>query len=178
VPDGQFVAWLGQVQWARRYNVGFLDAQSIVRVDAQLSNNPLLGLEQFAVGGRYTVRGYRENELVRDQGVVASLEIRVPVWKRSTGVPIVELAPFVDYGYSDNKGGSRFGDNSTGSDEDELVSVGIGVRWTITDWARAEMYWGQELNNIHRGDIESDPQDKGFFFQITAELPEELPFNL
>ena len=65
VPDGKFLAWLGQFQWARAFKT--LDMQLLFRTDAQLSNQPLLPLEQIAVGGRYTVRGYRENLLVRDQ---------------------------------------------------------------------------------------------------------------
>ena len=77
VPDGQFVTWLGQLQWARR--LGDWGIQSIFRTDLQLSNRSLLPMEQCAVGGFNTVRGYRENQLVRDECFIASLELRVPI---------------------------------------------------------------------------------------------------
>ena len=55
-----FFSWLGQAQLARRLET--LSAQVIGRVDLQLANDRLFPLEQFAVGGRYSVRGYRENQ--------------------------------------------------------------------------------------------------------------------
>ena len=76
LPDGKFLAWLGQFQWARTLKTW--DMQLLFRTDAQLSNQPLLPLEQIAVGGRYTVRGYRENLLVRDQALIASVETADP----------------------------------------------------------------------------------------------------
>ena len=64
-PDSQFFAWLGQAQWARRIDP--LGIQLISSLALQIANDSLFPLEQFAVGGRYSVRGYRENQLVRDQ---------------------------------------------------------------------------------------------------------------
>jgi hemolysin activation/secretion protein len=61
-PDAHFFAWLGQAQWVRRIDpmgIEFLSSLAL-----QISNDSLFPLEQFAVGGRYSVRGYRENTLV------------------------------------------------------------------------------------------------------------------
>ena len=55
VPDGRFVAWLGQFQMVRRLNDRGL--QVLSRLDVQLATSPLLPLEQIVVGGRYSVRG-------------------------------------------------------------------------------------------------------------------------
>jgi hemolysin activation/secretion protein len=41
--------------------------QYVLRNDLQLAKDPLLPLEQFTVGGASTVRGYRENQLVKDK---------------------------------------------------------------------------------------------------------------
>ncbi len=76
-PDGRFVAWLLQLQWARRF--GASGIEGIFRTDLQLANDPLLTMEQIAVGGYSTVRGYRQNQRVQDQGVVAAIKVRVPV---------------------------------------------------------------------------------------------------
>ena len=82
-PDSQFVAWLGQFQWVRRLGaferLGLADTQIILRSDVQLANRPLLTVEQIALGGRYTVRGYPQNTLVRDNAVLASVEARIPI---------------------------------------------------------------------------------------------------
>jgi len=72
--DGQYLAWLGQFQWARR--LPWWGIETLLRLDVQLATDPLLPLEQFAVGGPESVRGYVENQYVRDSGAVASLEAR------------------------------------------------------------------------------------------------------
>ncbi len=67
----KLLAWLGQFQLAHR--LWDSDNQVILRADAQLTRDPLLPIEKFAVGGANTVRGYRDNQLVRDNGLVLSV---------------------------------------------------------------------------------------------------------
>lgn len=86
-PDGRFIAWLGQLQWAQRF--GEQDYQLIFKSNLQLANQPLLPMEKCALGGMNTVRGYPENTLVRDQCFNASLEFRVPVYQ----LPLKEKLP-------------------------------------------------------------------------------------
>ena len=109
----------------------------------QIADRPLLGLEQFVVGGHTSVRGYRKNQLVRYNGLVGSLELRVPVpmpdlreWR-----PRFELAPFVDAGYSWNARGPTDGPTT-------LVSVGVGGRLGLTDRVHFEIYWGHRLKSV------------------------------
>ena len=123
IPDGQFFAWLGQFQWTRRLTDW--DLQSIFRLDVQLSSQPLLPLEQIAVGGRYSVRGYRENQLVRDNGLIVSLESRLPIVRNKPWADFVQLAPFVDFGRAWNT-------KLPTPDPKMMVSIGIGLRWAIT----------------------------------------------
>lgn len=154
-PDGEFVAWLGQLQWARRFPL--LGIQTILRVDAQLTSDAVPSLERFPVGGHGTVRGYRENQLVRDQGVVASVEVRVPLLRDESGRPILEIAPFYDYGYSTNKSRPTPG-------PDTLASVGVGLRWSMPWGAQANVYWGHQLDDVPTS---GDLQDDGVQFQIS-----------
>jgi hemolysin activation/secretion protein len=166
-PDSQYLAWLGQAQWARRLTE--TDVQIILRADVQLANDALLPLEQFAVGGANSVRGYRENEFVRDNGLVASVEGRIPLFDLTLpGAPPgyrgrVILAPFVDYGNSWNK------DQTYGQGED-LASIGIGLRWSPWPWLEATLYSGYGLRDLNRGG--DNLQDKGIHFSIVAR-----PFN-
>ena len=95
-PDSRFFAWLGQVQWAHRFSERFWSSELVFRTDLQLAADPLLSLEKIAVGGLRTVRGYRENQIVRDNGFVSSVELRIPVYRSPLGRPVVQLIPFVD----------------------------------------------------------------------------------
>lgn len=52
----------------------------LLRASAQLSDDPLMSLEKLAIGGVDTVRGFRENTYVRDNGVALSVEMQLPVW--------------------------------------------------------------------------------------------------
>ncbi|HEX8340128.1 MAG TPA: ShlB/FhaC/HecB family hemolysin secretion/activation protein, partial [Tepidisphaeraceae bacterium] len=98
--DSQFWAWLGQAQYVRRLNNrGW---QGVGRVAMQFTDQPLLAIEQFSVGGVDTVRGYRENTFVRDNGIAASLELRVPIYVSAARQIEVQLVPFIDAGYAYN----------------------------------------------------------------------------
>ncbi len=145
LPDSRFVAWLGQVQWARRVTDWGL--QVISRLDVQLAAQPLLSLEQIALGGRFTVRGYRENQVVRDNAVLASIEARLPLVSNKPWADVVQLAPFIDYG---NAWNTRFGTPAPRN----LVSMGLGLRWALTLTSPVllrpefEIYWGVPLNQV------------------------------
>jgi hemolysin activation/secretion protein len=149
-PDGQFVAWLGQFQWARRF--GERDYQLIFKSILQLTDDSLLPMEKCALGGLETVRGYPENTLVRDECFVASLEFRVPVYQlqlagisRGPNEGQVQLAAFADYGYAKNKGGFDLEPNS-------IYSAGMGVRWDPSPRIRAALYWGYPFREVDVGD--------------------------
>ena len=145
VPDGKFFAWLGQAQWASR--LPLLDSQVIARADVQLTPDPLLTLEQVAIGGRFTVRGYRENTLIRDNAVLASLELRVPLIRNARWADYLELAPFFDYG----RGWNSVVDTP---DPLDIYSVGLGLRWALTFPGvvsvkpQFEVYFGYRLRDV------------------------------
>jgi hemolysin activation/secretion protein len=160
-PDGKFVSWLLQLQWARRFS--FLDLETVFRTDLQLASSPLLAMEQIAVGGFSTVRGYRQNQVVVDQAVVTSAEVRIPIWRRPDLGGTISLAPFVDYAHAWDQE-DRLLDRSR-----NLASVGIGLRWDMPRFASARVYWGQDLvDAITTGDI----QDHGLQFLVTLSWPE------
>jgi len=161
-----FFAWLGQFQWIRKPPLW--DSQTIFRTDVQLSNAPLLSLEQMAVGGRYSVRGYRENQMVRDNAVVSSIEWRIPVITEKSWADVVQLAPFVDYGRAWNI-------TTETPYPDDLTSVGIGLRWERrmkspdTLYPQFEIYWGFPLRDID-ADSDWDLQDAGIHFQFSLAM--------
>lgn len=163
-PDGQFFAWLGQFQWAKRLKVPE-KSQVIFRTNIQLSADPLLPLEKFSLGGSNSVRGYRENELVRDNGIFTSLELRIPIFRmplsfiaKSHEDGWVQLAPFVDWGWSGNT-------DSTTPDPETISSAGIGIRWDPGSALHGEIYWAKALREIDYP--EYDLQNDGIHFLLT-----------
>jgi hemolysin activation/secretion protein len=53
------------------------------KVQAQLADGPLVNTEQMSGGGQDTVRGYLESEVLGDNGIIGSLELRSPVLAQS-----------------------------------------------------------------------------------------------
>ena len=158
-PDSEFLAWLGQTHYARR--LGSQGAQVIARADAQFSNEALLSAEQFSLGGATTVRGYRENTLVRDNGYLASLEFRYPLTAASSSIGLLEGAVFTDYG--------RAWDKSQRDQADELFSAGVGLLWTPFKRLNARLYIAHDLNEAPDA-AEHDLQDEGVHFWVSAEV--------
>jgi hemolysin activation/secretion protein len=156
-PSSEFFSWFGQGQYAYR----LLDngAQVVFRGNAQFSDSPLLPLEQIAIGGVSTVRGYRENHLVRDNGYSLSLEFHYPLLADTDSEygHQLTLIPFVDYGKAWNVVG-----NSQNQQQD-LYSVGLGFNWKFNILS-TDFFYGYALNTPSpktSGDI----QDSGIHFQ-------------
>jgi hemolysin activation/secretion protein len=139
--DARFLAWLGQFQWARRIRALGAGAQFILRGDAQFADSQLPGLEKLALGGRETVRGYHENELVRDNGMLGSAEVRIPVLKLGDEAMVLEVAPFADVGRSWNT-------NQPSVQAETLPSVGAGLRLRNRNRLQAEIYWGHAFRDV------------------------------
>jgi hemolysin activation/secretion protein len=158
LPDSEYFAWLGQLQWAHRLPDWLLGTELLARVDTQLAYDELLGIEKFSVGGMRTVRGYRENRFVRDNGVTASVELRIPVWHDARRRPVVQLAPFADFGHS--------WERTTESNIQTIGSVGIGLRLAPFEWLRGELYWGYALKDVP--EIGDDIQSDGIHFSLTV----------
>jgi hemolysin activation/secretion protein len=164
-PDSRFFCWLGQFQWARRMQL--LHMQLIFRADLQLSRDPLLPLEQIAVGGRYSVRGYRENQMVRDNGFITSLEFRIPLVENKPWAESLQLAPFADFGRAWNE------DLPVPSSDEfaSIGSIGVGIRWAVAvprPWAlrpEVELYWGYPFRDIEAA--RWDLQDEGIHLQVS-----------
>ena len=164
--DGEFTAFLGQFQYAQ--SLKELSSELLVRSSIQITPDPLLAVEKMPIGGLNTVRGYRENQLVRDNGLAASIEWRSPILRarseRAFNPLQIRFAPFFDYG--------RAWDNTIrlfATQESWLCSAGIGLLWNPIAWLRADLYWGHPFKIVAgRG---SDLQDKGFHFTTSFRVP-------
>ncbi|MTJ08942.1 MULTISPECIES: ShlB/FhaC/HecB family hemolysin secretion/activation protein [unclassified Anabaena] len=152
-PDSNFFSWRGQAQWLRQLAP---DTLVLLQADMQLADRRLLGLEQFGIGGQTTVRGYRQDQLLTDNGVQATAEIRFPIARVSQGV--LQLTPFVDIGTGWNNGGSN-PDNNT------LIGTGMGLLWRQGNNFTARLDWGIPLTSVN-SQTDKTWQENGLYFSL------------
>jgi hemolysin activation/secretion protein len=159
IPDSHYFSWLGQLRYL--HNLDDYGAQFFMRGDMQLASVGLLPLERFALGGINTVRGYRQNERVRDEGYAIALELRYPLLPANINDGHrLNIVPFFDIG-----GVWNSDDRSK-----TLMSTGIGLQWTWQQFD-ADFYWASALSNhdiAGRGD--GDIQDQGIHFRLHARV--------
>ncbi len=156
--DSKFVSWQGQFRFLQRLDQR--GTELFIRGDMQLSTESLLPLQRFALGGAHTVRGYRMNQLVRDEGYALALEVRYPLYKEDIKEGHrLNLIPFFDFGQAWNE------DEATKT----LYSAGIGLKWQWQRWG-AEFYWAQALNSANTDGLTHDGQDSGLHFQVQTRI--------
>jgi len=173
VGDGRFFDWLLQI--GSRYTLSpnmLLPNGGYIAVNGalQLADDQLLPLEQLAIGGFSTVKGYRQNYLVRDEGFYTALEFHYSVFGGTPGTPYgVFLVPFVNYGGAWNY--RQAGTN--------LFSSGIGIEgnygWIGIDGAfemlSASLYWAERLTSYTlTPGTPKDLQDDGVNFQVKCQV--------
>ena len=153
-PDSRFFAWRGQTQWLRQLAPETL---FLARGDIQLANDSLVPLEQFGLGGQLSVRGYRQDLLLTDNGMLLSAEFRLPI-VRATGIGgVLQLTPFIDIGTGWNYKGQN-------PSPDTLVGTGLGLLWRQGDNFSARLDWGIGLTSVE-GEKRS-LQENGLYFSI------------
>lgn len=92
--------------------------------NGQLSSDPLLIGESFALGGNAFLRGYDFAQAIGDEGVAGVGELRYD-WPRALGaVEHLQLYAFADGGMVSNLAGGR--------GDDTLASSGAGLRADVT----------------------------------------------
>ncbi|MEM9543952.1 MAG: ShlB/FhaC/HecB family hemolysin secretion/activation protein [Cyanobacteria bacterium P01_E01_bin.42] len=160
-PDGHFFSWRGQFQWVHRLAP---DLSLSLRSVLQLADRPLLGTEQLSLGGVSTVRGYRQDTLVADNGFFASIALQIPLAKIPERDSALYLSPFWDYGTVwNNSGGTEL-------ERQTLSAIGLSLTWQTSDRFAIRADWGIPLIAIDR--VSDVLQDNGWYFSITVN-----PFN-
>ncbi len=149
--DGQFFSWLGQFQWVQQLSPRNL---LVARIDAQLTPDSLLSLERFSMGGVDTVRGYQQNQLVADNGILGSVEVRVPL---TSDPRILQLAPFFEIG-------TAWNNRDIDPDPATIASLGLGLRSLITPDLSLRLDYGIPLISV--GERGNSLQENGLYFSV------------
>lgn len=158
VPARHYGVWLGQAQYARQ--VQEQGAQFVARLSAQQARHRLPALDQLSIGGVNTVRGFRENQLIRDTGVVLNLELDYPVVRAFGSGFNLSLVPFYDHGRGKNRDAPA----------DSLSSVGLAARMRWQGFS-AELALAKRLT--HPATVTRDGgklQDKGVHFRVAYQF--------
>lgn len=155
-PDSRFFSWRGQAQYVRLLAP---DTLLVLRSDAQLTPNSLVPLEQFSVGGLNSVRGYRQDSLLTDNGVFLSAEVRIPILRIPEMKRLLQVAPFIDFGVGWNHA-SEFKVQGTNT----LVGTGLGLIWQMSDRLSVRLDWGIPLTD--RDDSDRTWQENGIYFSV------------
>ncbi len=156
-PDGQFFSWLVQGQRVQQLNNNNL---LIAQLDLQLTPDPLLSSQQFVMGGGQSVRGFRQNARVGDNGVRLSVEDRITVKKDASGKPVLQIAPFVDAGVVWNVGSNR----DMQQNQTFLAGVGLGMLWKPIPRMNLRLDYGFPLIDLDHMDY--NIQDDGLYFSL------------
>ncbi|MBN3887104.1 MAG: ShlB/FhaC/HecB family hemolysin secretion/activation protein [Nostoc sp.] len=154
-PDSRFFAWQGQAQWARLLAPETL---FLLRFNTQLASRTLLPLEQFGLGGQDSIRGYRQDYLLTDNGTFVSAEVQVPILRLPQINSILQVVPFVDFGVGWNSSGRENPDPNT------LAAVGLGLRWSQGDRFTVRLDWGIPLVSVNSN--ERTLQENGLYFSL------------
>jgi hemolysin activation/secretion protein len=119
-------------------------------------------LEQFALGGVYSVRGYSQDALLTDNGFFASAEVRIALLRVKQGV--LQAAPFLDVGV-----GWNHPDNPLPTPEDHtLLGIGLGMQWQMGDRFSLRLDWGIPLLGEDNGG--DSLQEQGLYFSLNYRL--------
>ena len=165
-PDSRFLAWRGQLLYLRLLNQptdNAIGPTLLLRSDVQLATASLLSLEQFSLGGQETVRGYRQNAILSDNGILASAEARLPILRVSSIDGTLQVAPFVDFGFAWNT-------DRNNPDPNTLFGVGLGLLWQMGEDFSARVDFGIPLVDIDNLGEDRTWQENGVYFQLEYNL--------
>lgn len=158
-PDSRFFSWQAQAQWARLLAP---DTLLILKANTQIASTRLLSLEQFGLGGLDSVRGYRQDYLLTDNGAFASAEVQIPILRVPQAGGLLQVTPFVDLGVAWNT-------QRENPDPNALAAVGLGLRWTSGDRFTARLNWGIPLVSV---DSQARTwQENGVYFSLIYNYP-------
>jgi hemolysin activation/secretion protein len=150
--DQSYVVWTGQLQWV--YRVADDGSQVLIKSSVQKTPHRLLPMERSSIGGANSVRGYRENALVRDQSVTATAEYQQSLWQGKEDKNNLMGIVFADVGRSWNQ-----------QEKHQTVSsIGLGLSWRFAKLS-TDLFLAKRLTTLPN-QTHGNLQDRGVHFQI------------
>ena len=106
-----------------------------------------------------SVRGYRHDQLLADNGAFGSVEVRLPILRIPKSRGVLQVVPFFDVGTAWNCVEGADPDPST------LVSTGLGLQFQMKNF-NARFDWGIPLVSVDDDENENGLQEQGLYFSL------------
>lgn len=167
-PQGLYTSLQAGISYQYLLSRRWGGVQSDFRI--QKAFDPLMNIEKSALGGHATVRGYRENTLLRDNTVNITAQWRLPIlqnyrfWKQQSHGVV-----FLDWGRGWNEYFRYSNGFEINRDEQQLLSIGMAYELKLFKTFQAQASWGLPVlgrDQIRRGDI----QDSGVQFSLEYQI--------
>lgn len=126
----------------------------------QYSFVKLLASEEFGVGGSQFGRAFDPSEITGDHGLALKLELQKTFQFKKSYIQDIQAYTFFDYGtvWSRIK-------TSTGSSKQDLSSIGMGLRFNVTDYISGYVEFDKPLNR----DVSAESnKDTRMFFSLST----------
>ncbi len=156
-PDSRFFSWDGQAQWVRLLAA---DTLLLVRANIQIADRPLVPIEQFGLGGLGSVRGYRQDLLLADNGFFATAELQYPILRFPQWRGVLQIVPFVDVGTTWNNSQPDIPDRNPNT----LAALGLGLQMRLANDFTARLDWGIPLVSVESR--KRTWQENGLYFSV------------
>ena len=167
-PGRHFVAVIVEASHARRLGDSGFELRA--RVTGQITSGPVYSGERFSAGGSQSVRGYRENLLLADEGAFGSVELAYPLRldrgrKGGLGLEWGNVTPslFLEGAVVHNR------DTALQPDPRRIASVGAALAWTPSTRLSARVSYGLALVDAQIAGSH-DLQDSGIAFALSYRL--------
>jgi len=162
LPDGEFDLWQFQASYVQRISRETNDWIWSTRFNSQYTNDLLQAFERFPLGGHDSVRGFRENQLLRDQAFEFRTQLEFPLYVSADSKTSFAVYPFFDAGR-----GKNAQPVPNVRDSIDLRSVGLGVRWRIHGFLM-QLEWGNRLTEKTKQ--ANELQDDGVHIGVSYEF--------
>jgi hemolysin activation/secretion protein len=137
-----------------------LEMGLLVKVDGQVTDQPLIDNEQYSAGGMESVRGYKETESLGDSAVHSTVEVSFPDPLQKLGIgKHFQMSPFIFYDFA------KLYIKDSLPDQDSRITlqgVGAGIRGYILKHLEYEVDWAMALNSTDR----TESSEKRIYFKV------------
>jgi len=157
LPDGEFDILVVQGEYLQR--VADLGTLSL-RINSQFSTDTLQSFERLTLGGHNSVRGYRQNRVLKDNGWELLLDFEIPVFRNYPDIG-VQFSVIPSFGHG------RVWDSEQAPNIDRdatLSSAGISLQARAERWT-ARLDWAQRLSSKNK--LGDELQDDGIYLGVS-----------
>jgi len=158
-PDGEFSVWQLQLSYVRLLQRDGYDWTIRMAANSQFTNDTLQAFERYALGGHQSIRGYRENQVLRDESWEVRAQLEIPIFQSALSGSAFTLYPFYDAGKGKNAMQEDNVRQSVG-----LSSVGLGLNYEFKA-LRVNLEWAKRLDEKSRQG--NSLQDRGIHVGVS-----------